>query len=284
MDYLKSYMKVERSQFEMHRPNIEWNIFKDLDLQNKHFAHFLSDRIQQVNKNGEKLVIVLPTGPIDYMPFISEINRRHISMNNLYIFMMDEYCMDENTLIDEEHPLSFRKHIKKIFIESVESKLRINPENLIFPDPKDPGDYTKRIDELGGVDITYGGFGLNGHLAFNDPFENKKDFNVSIKDSLTRVVELSRETISQNALGGTRGLLELVPRLAVTIGMKEMLNSKEIHIYLLRKWHSGIMRRCIFGDITEKVPGTYLQQHPKVKIFMPEYVAELPSVNIQLDI
>ena len=81
-----------------------------------------------------------------------------------------------------------------------------------------------------------------------------------------------------------RGLLELVPPMAITIGMKEMLAAKEIHIYLLRKWHSGIMRRCFFGEISPKVPSTFLQEHPNKKVFMPEYVAEKPVVVTRLDI
>ena len=106
----------------------------------------------------------------------------------------------------------------------------------------------------------------------------------NVKNSSTRVLALSRETITQNALGGTRGLVELVPRLAVTIGMKQMLAANEIDLYLLRKWHAGVFRRCLFGPVTPRVPGSFLQEHPKVKVHMPAYVAELPSVVVTLDI
>ena len=35
-------------------------------------------------------------------------------------------------------------------------------EQRIFPDPHDPGHIGRVIDELGGVDIAFGGIGING--------------------------------------------------------------------------------------------------------------------------
>jgi glucosamine-6-phosphate deaminase len=285
MDYLKDYMKVKKEDFKSKRPGIEWNIFETLEKQNQYFADYMVKRIQEANSSDEKIAVVLPTGPIDYKPFVEKVNREGVNLKNLHIFMMDDYCKDWNTLIDEDHPLSFRKFIVNLLYESVKPELRVKRENLLFPDPADPDMYQRRIEQVGGLDVVFGGFGLNGHLAFNDPpDEESLCTEDNVKNSKTRVLKLSRETISQNALGGTRGLLELVPTLAITIGMKEMLSAQEVHLYLLRKWHSGIFRRCLFGPVTPKVPGSYLQQHQKVKVHMPEYVAELPIVVVTLDI
>ena len=41
-------------------------------------------------------------------------------------------------------------------------------EQRIFPDPEDVGQVPKLIEELGGVDIAFGGIGINGHVAFNE--------------------------------------------------------------------------------------------------------------------
>ena len=38
----------------------------------------------------------------------------------------------------------------------------------MFPDPADTGRVDKLIEELGGVDVCFGGIGINGHLAFNE--------------------------------------------------------------------------------------------------------------------
>ncbi len=285
MDYLKDYMKVAKDDFAKLRPDWDWFIFKTLEEQNKHFAEYMVKRIKKANETNSRFSVVLPTGPIDYSFFVEKVNRENIPLKNLYIFMMDEYCRDEKTLIDNNHPLSFRKFIYSLLYDSVKPELRIKKENLNFPDPSDITLYQRKIDETGGIDVVFGGFGLNGHLAFNDPPGKESECTVeNVKNSTTRVVRLSCETISQNALGGTRGLLELVPPLAVTIGMKEMLAADEIHMYLLRKWHSGIFRKCLFGPVTPKVPGSFLQEKRKVKIHMPEYVAEPPVVVVTLDI
>ncbi|HBE04431.1 MAG: hypothetical protein A2096_10495 [Spirochaetes bacterium GWF1_41_5] len=285
MNYFKDYMMVEKKDFKNRKPGVDWIIFPDAEKQNRHFAELMTNRISEANKQNKNFAVVLPTGPIDYQPFVDLINKKKISMKNTYIFMMDEYCADEKNLIDENHPLSFRKFIRSLLYSGVKEPLRIPYEQLMFPDPANPAGYGNKIQEVGGLDITFGGFGVNGHLAFNDPPEDPAlCTEENVKNSVTRVLSISRETVTQNAIGGTRGLLELVPPLAITIGMKEMLASREIHLYMIRKWHSGILRRCLFGTVDPKVPGSYVQQHPKVTVCMPEYVAELPMVVVTLDI
>ena len=42
-------------------------------------------------------------------------------------------------------------------------------EQRVFPDPNDLGRIPALIEQLGGVDIAFGGIGITGHLAFNEP-------------------------------------------------------------------------------------------------------------------
>jgi len=280
-----NYAQVKKEDFSKSRPDMEFTIFQTLEEQNDYFASYMVDQIEKTAAQGQNFVVVFPTGPIDYLPFVQLVNSHNLSLKNLHVFMMDEYCKDENALIDPDHPMSFQGFINNLFLEQVKEELRFPAGQLHFPNPAEPETFTKAIEELGGIDVVFGGLGLSGHLAFNDPPDEEELCTVDlVKNSVTRVVHLTRETIAQNALAGTRGLLEAVPPLAVTIGMKEMLAAKEIHMYLLRKWHSGILRKCLFGPVTPKVPGSFLQEHSNVKIFMPEYVAELPGMNVTLDI
>ena len=279
------YMQVKKEEFSRLRPNIKWKFFSSLEEQNLHFADYMIQSIVNANLRGKKLVVVLPTGPIDYRPFVDRVNADKVLLKNLHVFMMDEYCKDEKTLVDEDHPLSFRRFIRTTLMDAVDPKLRLPDGNLLFPDPANPGCFDARIEELGGVDVVFGGFGVTGHLAFNDPPDEESECTVeNVRDSATRVLRISRETITQNAIGGTRGLLELVPPLAVTIGMKPMLSARKIHQDLLRKWHSGVFRKCLFGPVTPKVPGSFLQQHSNVTVHMPDYVAQLPEVIVTLDV
>ena len=285
MKHLKEYMTVPREKFGELRPQWDWRIFPDLVAQDRFFAQTLIERLRRANEKSQDLAVVLPTGPIDFSEFVQSVNRERVSLNNLHVFMMDEYCRDRHTPIEEDHPLSFRRHIRSVLHDSVDEELRIPRGQLRFPDPSDPESFDGLIEEMGGIDIMFSGFGITGHMAFNDPPEDEEHCTVEeVANSTTRVVSLAPETIAQNAIGGTRGLVELVPPLAVTIGMKQMLSSDEIHLYLLRKWHSGVFRRCLFGPITPRVPGSFIQEHERVTVCMPEYVAEKPEVVVQLDI
>ena len=48
------------------------------------------------------------------------------------------------------------------------SLIHISKEQRVFPDPFDTERVPKLIEELGGVDIAFGGIGINGHVAFNE--------------------------------------------------------------------------------------------------------------------
>ena len=79
----------------------------------------------------------------------------------------------------------------------------------IFPDPKNPGHIPEVIRQLGGVDICFGGIGINGHVAFNEA-----DGSLSNEEFLaqqTRVLKITPETRTANAIGDFNGALEDMP-------------------------------------------------------------------------
>ncbi len=47
---------------------------------------------------------------------------------------------------------------------------------------------------------------------------------------------------------------DVVPHRAATIGMKEILSSRYIHVTLLRNWHAGLWRRAFLGPVTGRFP------------------------------
>ena len=78
------------------------------------------------------------------------------------------------------------------------------------------------IEELGGVDIAFGGIGITGHLAFNEP---QPELTAEQFAQLpTRVLDIHPETRATNCVGDLGGALEDMPRKCVTIGMKEILS------------------------------------------------------------
>ena len=192
---------------------------------------------------------------------------------------MDEYLDDEDRLIGMEHPLSFRRFMEDSFFSRLEK--RPLPENILFPDPADPGGTTHFIEEIGGADLCWGGLGITGHFAFNDPpaMLGEPDDLEGFRTSRTRTVTISPMSTAQMAMGGTAGNLDILPARAVTLGMYELLMSRKMHMTFMRAWHAGLWRRAFLGPVSQRFPGSLLQEHPNVEITLTELAAKLPLVN-----
>ena len=69
----------------------------------------------------------------------------------------------------------------------------------------------------------------------------------------TRVLDFARETRTINSVtvGGDIGV---IPRRAVTVGMKEILASRRLRFYCNRPWQRGVVRRVLHGPITPACP------------------------------
>jgi glucosamine-6-phosphate deaminase len=119
-------------------------------------------------------------------------------------------------------------------------------------------------------------------VAFNDPPEPGEKITLEeFRNLPTRVVRLSRETRLINSVTACRGNIDRIPELAVTVGMKEILESRKVRIYLNRLWQSAIVRKILYGPVTLAVPGSLLQNHPEVRFVLTDYVAELPEPELK---
>jgi glucosamine-6-phosphate deaminase len=241
-----------------------------------HFARNCADLIAARNREGKKTVLILPTGPFDYNRLAAIANRETISFRNVVSVNMDEFCDAQGKEIPYDHPLSFRRYMDRELFHRLDPELRIEPRNVVFPSADDPTGTTKRIEAEGGVDVCYGGFGIDGHFAFNMPSPVDVDAFASLP---TRVLAITPESRTQSALGSTSGDIASVPPMAVTVGMKEILASREVRVYLMRPWQSSVMRRCFYGPVTAFYPASLLQRHPRLKVVMVSYVADEPKIG-----
>ena len=157
---------------------------------------------------------------------------------------------------------------------------KIDPELLmpeaqrVFPDPHDPEHIQRLIAELGGVDIAFGGIGINGHLAFN---EAQDELTPEAFAALhTRVLPISRETRVANAIGDRGGAIDAMPRYCVTIGMAEILSAKKVRLGVFRDWHRAVVRQTAYGEVSAHFPATLLQRHPDAMIYVNANAAQQP--------
>jgi len=236
------------------------------------------NEIKENNKKGKNTVFICPVGPIgQYRRFARLVNQHRLSLKNVYIFNMDEYLDDDKKMIPIENPLSFRGFMERELYSKIDEELNIPVENRIFPEPGKEGFIWERICELGGVDISFGGIGINGHIAFNEPPEEGDNItDEEFKNLGTRVLMLSRETRTINAVTAAKGFIDAIPKWCITIGMKEILSARKIRFYMNRRWQCGIVRKILHGPVTAKVPASFFQEHPDAKLTIASYVAEQP--------
>ena len=249
----------------------------DEDLYHE-MARTMLNKVRENEELGRPTVFILPVGPVGQYSRMARIcNLERISLRNLWCFNMDEYLTDDGRWVPIDHPLSFRGHMRRSFLDLLDDDLAPPSEQVIFPDPHDPQKVPLAIEDVGGVDICYAGIGINGHIAFNEPPEPGEEMTAEEFAELpTRVLELSRETRTINSVTVADGNMDLIPPTAVTVGMKECLAAREIRLYANRPWQRTVVRRLLHGEITAKVPCSLVQTHDNASLTLTEFVAQPP--------
>ena len=232
------------------------------------------EEIERNNAAGRRTVFICPVGPVGQYPiFVRLVNERQLSLKNCWFINMDEYLTDGGEWIPEDHKLSFRGFMNRNVYGKIAPELLMPEAQRVFPDPADITRIPKLIETLGGVDIAFGGIGINGHLAFNEADASKtcEEF----KQLKTRVLPISPETRAANAIGDFGGRLEDMPVWCVTIGFNEIYNARKIRLGIFRDWHRAVARRAGYGEMTADFPVSMVAEHPDALIRMTEYVANL---------
>jgi glucosamine-6-phosphate deaminase len=171
--------------------------------------------------------------------------------------------------------------MERAFYQLLEPALAPPPEHRVFPDPAKPRAIEKLISSRGGVDACFGGIGINGHIAFNEPPEPGVEMSIETFANLpTRILDLSRETRTINSVT-VGGEVNLIPIRAITIGMKEILASRRLRFYCNRHWQSAVIRRALHGPLTAACPASYLRTHPDASVTIADYVAAPPNIQLR---
>jgi glucosamine-6-phosphate deaminase len=186
--------------------------------------------------------------------------------------------------IDYDSPLSFRGGMDRIFYSQIDPELNVLPENRYFPDPEDPDVLTRLIEREGKLDMAWGGVGINGHFAFNEPPEpGEACTNEEFLARKTRALAISRETKTINCFMNCGGDLEGIPKYCVTVGMQEMYRAKKVRMCMPRDWNAGALRKILHGDITCHVPCSLFRNHPDAKLYASRLACEtqvVPEIRI----
>jgi glucosamine-6-phosphate deaminase len=246
-------------------------------------ARFAADLLAEYRRAKDagraKVVLIVPVGPIGQFEALAErCNRERQSLADLVLVNMDEYLTPAGALLPLDDPLSFRRHMRDRLWSRLDPALAPPEAQRLFPDPADLAAVPRAIERCGGVDACFGGVGIAGHVAFNEPPEPGDPINEAAFAALpTRVVRLARETRTINAVTACRGNLDRIPETAVTVGMREILAARRVRLYLNRPWQCAIVRKLLHGPVTHRVPVTLLQRHADCRALITEEVAALPE-------
>ncbi len=106
-----------------------------------------------------------------YEPFARIVNEERVSLQRLVVFHMDE-CLDwEGKELSRSHPYSFRGQMERRFYNSVDADLRVPETNRIWLNPSTMESVRERIWSAP-IDLVYGGWGQDGHVAYNQARRN----------------------------------------------------------------------------------------------------------------
>ena len=238
------------------------------------------ETIEENNKKGEPTVMVVPYGPLGpYARLVYLVNKYRVSLKNCVFINMDEYLTDDKEYLDMDDPLSFRGGMNRIFYSQIDEELNVLPENRIFPDPHNPGKPMEIIEKYGKLDMVFGGVGINGHYAFNEPEDVSPEEFLSRP---TRVLQISPETKTINCFMNCGGDLEAIPKYCITVGMKEMFMAKKVRMCMPRDWNAGALRKVLHGEITAKVPCSLFQKHPDAMLYAASVALNSPIPEIRV--
>jgi len=263
---LYTWCKIPYEKLEGHpQVKVPFRLCRDSDAMGALMAGELVDEIQAHNRRGAATRAIIPCGPSCwYKPFTDLVNRERVSLRNLVVFHMDE-CLDwQNRELPRDHPYSFRGFMERHFYDPVDEELAVPPENRNWLNAANVAAVREKIWSAP-IDITYGGWGQDGHIAYNQT--RRHPYSVVSLDELRnagiRVQENNLDTILALAQRTFGAAYQFVPPMSVTLGIKECLSAKKVRLFSdTGAWKQTALRVALFGPLTVEYPITLLQEHP----------------------
>lgn len=219
-------------------------------------SRIASEIFMKQMKKLDNPVIGLATGstPIKLYKILVEYHQKgELSFSNTITFNLDEYVG-----LSKNDPTSYQYFMYEHLFRHVD----IKEENIHLPDgltedlEEECNKYEELIKKAGNIDLQILGLGLNGHIGFNEPGTSFS--------SRTHVVELQPSTIKANSRFFSS--IENVPKKAITMGISTIMEAKKIIFLVQGEMKAEILKKVVYGEVSEDVPASILQRHPNVTL------------------
>jgi glucosamine-6-phosphate deaminase len=260
------------TNFEKRFENIQTVVFDNSTLASHAVANEIANLIKLKQENNQKCILGLATGSTP-KGLYAELVRLHkeegLSFKNVITFNLDEYYPMTPDAVN-----GYVRFMKELLLDKVD----ILPENYFIPDgtlSKEEiadycADYEKKIEALGGIDLQILGIGGNGHIGFNE--------SGSLQNSKTRLVALDH--ITRLAASKDFSGLNNTPRTAITLGIKKIMEAKQVILMAWGEGKSNIVSASVEGEETNQVPASFLQEHNNaIFVLDKEASSKLTRIN-----
>lgn len=198
-----------------------------------------------------------------YKNLIKAYQDKQVSFEHVYSFNLDEYIG-----INQNHPQSYYQYMMQHLFNDV------NMQNShIFLPKNDIEDLLQHVKDYNislkkhPIDLQLLGIGQNGHIGFNEPGTSF--------DQETFIVTLDQNTRMANLKYFDS--IEEVPTKAITMGIKNIMQSKEIILLASGENKAKAVKDMIEGPVSTSCPASVLQLHPHVTVIIDKKASYLLS-------
>ena len=204
------------------------------------------------HKEERPFVLGLPTGssPIGvYRRLVAANKAGKVTFKNVVTFNMDEYVG-----LPHEHDQSYWYFMHDNLFDHIDIPAEnVNILNGMAEDLEvECAAYEEKIASYGGIDLFMGGIGVDGHLAFNEPYTSLA--------SRTGVRDLTSDTIIVNSRFFDNDPSK-VPTRALSVGIGTVTDSKQVLVLISGHNKARALAATVEGGVSQKWTCSALQLH-----------------------
>jgi glucosamine-6-phosphate deaminase len=254
-------------------------------------GHEIALTIKRSRDAGEKLVLILPVGPMGmYRWVVYFLKEWQVACDHVHGFNMDEWSDAAGMSLPASDPGSFERAMEGAFYGPL-GKLTVPQQQRAFATRDVLPHYAERIGQLrsqGAKLAVIFGIGRVCHIAFWEPhFAAEFASDAEWKRQTHRLgAKLHPLTIEQNALTSFKSRTTLVPAFANTIGPAVFLGADKIIGGCDGTFGRGMMWQglsvwmTLRHEPTRWIPSTYMPTQPGRLFILQELAGPLlPECN-----
>lgn len=218
-------------------------------------ARTAADAIVAAISTSGRARVVFASAPSQEAMLRSLTDDRRIDWSRVDGMHMDEYIG-----IDPADPRSFGEWLaERLPVDDFASFHRIDPSG----DPEEVGARYEANLRAEPVDLTCLGFGVNGHIAFNEPGMFDLD-----DPRFVRTVELTPESRRQQVEDGLFDHMDDVPRRAITLTVPALLSARTVVATVVGRQKAAAVAAALTGPITADCPASAIRRHPAAAVHL----------------